>query len=189
LASTNDPGPSRLRRQRELFFQPLLEALNYPNAPQPEAGTESAVRPTSAPALAEVPSIAKGEPGCGLVECLQPRMSPTDAARISPSTGGRSSHPKLGLVLPGEAWEAADQAERVFGQELPPALGAGVSRDQACAAESTGRSGPPPGCCVLSSSPCWARTNPIALLVGGHPAGNPRAHLPRKGARQPLLVN
>ncbi|APD47026.1 MULTISPECIES: Eco57I restriction-modification methylase domain-containing protein [unclassified Synechococcus] len=125
LGITNDPA-ERLRLQRELFFQPLLEALNYPYAPKPEAvliGGEA----YQLPLLAEVRN-AKGEPWLWVVECFNPSDEPTDPLDLT-IHGRQILDPTLGLVLPGEAWEALI-SERVFGQELPPRWVLAVSRDQ-----------------------------------------------------------
>jgi hypothetical protein len=124
----NDPA-ERLRLQRELFFQPLLGALDYPYAPKVEPvliGGE----PYQVPLLAEV-STAKGEPWLWVVECFNPSDDPADSLELTIATNWacQIEDPALGTVLEGETWEELI-SERVFGQERPPRWVLAVSRDQ-----------------------------------------------------------
>jgi hypothetical protein len=124
----NDPA-ERLRLQRELFFQPLLEALDYPYAPKAEPvliGGE----PYQLPLLSEV-SNAKGEPWLWVVECFNPSDEPADPLELTIATtwACQIEDPALGTVLEGETWEELI-SERVFGQERPPRWVLAVSRDQ-----------------------------------------------------------
>ena len=124
----NDPA-ERLRLQRELFFQPLLEALDYPYAPKAEPvliGGE----PYQVPLLSEV-SNAKGEPWLWVVECFNPSDEAADPLELTIATtwACQIEDPALGTVLEGETWEELI-SERVFGQERPPRWVLAVSRDQ-----------------------------------------------------------
>jgi hypothetical protein len=96
-----DEPAERLRLQRELFFQPLLEALGYPFAPHAEPvliGGEA----YQVPLLGEV-SNAKGEPWLWVVECFNPSDEPADPleltiatrpwARCSPMATARAAKP------------------------------------------------------------------------------------------------
>jgi len=128
LGIANDPA-ERLRLQRELFFRPLLEALEYPYAPKAEPvliGGEA----FQIPLLAEV-NNAKGEPLLWVVECLNPSDEPADPLELTVVTrwGCQIDDPSLGKVLEGETWEELI-SERVFGQEIPPRWVLAVSRDQ-----------------------------------------------------------
>ncbi|MFQ6539405.1 MULTISPECIES: Eco57I restriction-modification methylase domain-containing protein [Aphanothece] len=125
---TRDPA-ERLRLQRELFFQPLLEVLGYPWAPKAEpvlVGGEA----YQVPLLAEV-SNAKGEPWLWVVECFNPSDEPSDPLEltIAATWACQIADPSLGKVLEGETWEELI-SERVFGQEIPPRWVLAVSRDQ-----------------------------------------------------------
>ena len=124
----NDPA-ERLRLQRELFFQPLLEALDYPYAPKAEPvliGGE----PYQVPLLSEV-SNAKGEAWLWVVECFNPSDEAADPLELTIATtwACQIEDPALGTVLEGETWEELI-SERVFGQERPPRWVLAVSRDQ-----------------------------------------------------------
>jgi hypothetical protein len=134
LGISGDPA-ERLRLQRELFFQPLCEALGYPFTPRAEPvliGGE----PYQIPLLGEV-SNAKGEPWLWVVECLNASDEPADPLELTIATswGCQIDDPALGAVLPGaegwgsETWEELI-SERVFGQEIPPRWVLAVSRDQ-----------------------------------------------------------
>jgi hypothetical protein len=84
LGITADPA-ERLRLQRELFFQPLMQALGYPYAPKPEPvliGGE----PYQIPLLGEV-NNAKGEPWLWVVECFNPSDEPADPLELTIATG------------------------------------------------------------------------------------------------------
>jgi hypothetical protein len=125
---TVDPA-ERLRLQRELFFQPLCEALGYPYAPKPEPvliGGEA----YQIPLLAEVTN-AKGEPWLWVVECFNPSDEPADPLELTIATSWacQINDPSLGLVLEGETWEDLI-SERIFAQEIPPRWVLAVSRDQ-----------------------------------------------------------
>ena len=131
---TDEPA-ERLRLQRELFFQPLLEALGYPFAPHAEPvliGGEA----YQVPLLGEV-SNAKGEPWLWLVECFNPGDEPADPLELTIATrwGCQIDDPSLGTVLTdgdgqgSETWEELI-SERIFGQEIPPRWVLAVSRDQ-----------------------------------------------------------
>ncbi len=130
-----DEPAERLRLQRELFFQPLLEALGYPFAPHAEPvliGGEA----YQVPLLGEV-SNAKGEPWLWLVECFNPSDEAADPLELMITTrwGCQIKDPSLGLVFTdgdgqgSETWEELI-SERVFGQEIPPRWVLAVSRDQ-----------------------------------------------------------
>ncbi|MCX5959712.1 MAG: hypothetical protein NT053_07735 [Cyanobacteria bacterium] len=130
-----DEPAERLRLQRELFFQPLLEALGYPFAPHAEPvliGGEA----YQVPLLGEV-SNAKGEPWLWVVECFNPSDGPADPLELTIATrwGCQIDDPSLGTVLTdgdgqgSETWEELI-SERVFGQEIPPRWVLAVSRDQ-----------------------------------------------------------
>jgi methylase of polypeptide subunit release factors len=128
LGISGDPA-ERLRLQRELFFQPLCEALGYPYAPKAEPvliGAEA----YQIPLLGEVAN-AKGEPLLWLVECFNPSDEPGDPLElpIATSWACQIDDPSLGLVLEGETWEELI-SERVFGQEVPPRWVLAMSRDQ-----------------------------------------------------------
>ncbi|MCP9831871.1 hypothetical protein KBZ14_06060 [Synechococcus sp. HJ21-Hayes] len=134
LGITGDPA-ERLRLQRQLFFQPLCEALGYPYAPKAEPvliGGEA----YQIPLLAEV-SNAKGEPWLWVVECFNPSDEPADPLELTIATSWacQINDPSLGTVLTGgdgqgsESWEELI-SERVFGQEIPPRWVLAVSRDQ-----------------------------------------------------------
>ena len=134
LGISGDPA-ERLRLQRELFFQPLCEALGYPFTPRAEPvliGGE----PYQIPLLGEV-NNAKGEPWLWVVECLNASDEPADPLELTIATswGCQIDDPALGAVLPGpdgwgsETWEELI-SERVFGQEIPPRWVLAVSRDQ-----------------------------------------------------------
>jgi hypothetical protein len=131
---TDEPA-ERLRLQRELFFQPLLEALGYPFAPHAEPvliGGEA----YQIPLLGEV-SNAKGEPWLWLVECFNPSDEPADPLELTITSryGCQIKDPSLGLVFTdgdgqgSETWEKLI-SERIFGQEIPPRWVLAVSRDQ-----------------------------------------------------------
>jgi len=131
---SGDPA-ERLRLQRQLFFQPLLDALGYPFSPRSEPvlnGGEA----YQIPLLAEV-TTAKGEPWLWVVECFNPSDEPCDpleltiaarwACQVADITAGKVV---LGMDgEPGETWEELI-SERVFGQEIPPRWVLAVSRDQ-----------------------------------------------------------
>ncbi|MFM7676421.1 MAG: hypothetical protein ACKO5F_12765 [Synechococcus sp.] len=134
LGITADPA-ERLRLQRELFFQPLCEALGYPYAPKAEPvliGGEA----YQIPLLGEV-SNAKGVPWLWLVECFNPNDEPADPLELTIATSWacQIEDPSLGTVLTdgdgqgSETWEKLI-SERVFGQEIPPRWVLAVSRDQ-----------------------------------------------------------
>ena len=128
LGITGDPA-ERLRLQRELFFQPLCEALGYPYAPKPEPvliGGEA----YQIPLLGEVTN-AKGEPWLWLVECFNPSDEPADPLELTIATSWacQINDPSLGLVLEGETWEELI-SERIFAQDIPPRWVLAVSRDQ-----------------------------------------------------------
>ncbi|MCP9820005.1 hypothetical protein KBZ18_10935 [Synechococcus sp. Cruz-9H2] len=123
-----DPA-ERLRLQRELFFQPLLEALGYPYAPKSEpvlVGGEA----YQVPLLAEI-CTAKGEPWLWAVECFNPSNEQSDPLEltIAATWGCQIADPSLGKVLEGETWEELI-SKRVFGQDVPPRWVLAVSRDQ-----------------------------------------------------------
>ncbi len=134
IGITEEPA-ERLRLQRELFFQPLLEALGYPYAPKAEPvliGGEA----YQVPLLGEV-SNAKGEPWLWVVECFNPSDEPADPLELTIATrwGCQIDDPSLGTVLTdgdgqgSETWEELI-SERIFGQEIPPRWVLAVSRDQ-----------------------------------------------------------
>jgi hypothetical protein len=134
IGITEEPA-ERLRLQRELFFQPLLEALGYPFAPKAEPvliGGEA----YQVPLLGEV-SNAKGEPWLWVVECFNPNDEPADPLELTIATrwGCQIDDPSLGTVLTdgdgqgSETWEELI-SERIFGQEIPPRWVLAVSRDQ-----------------------------------------------------------
>jgi hypothetical protein len=134
IGITDEPA-ERLRLQRELFFQPLLEALGYPFAPHAEPvliGGEA----YQVPLLGEV-SNAKGEPWLWVVECFNPSDEPADPLELTITTrwGCQIDDPSLGTVLTdgdgqgSETWEELI-SERIFGQEIPPRWVLAVSRDQ-----------------------------------------------------------
>ena len=131
---SGDPA-ERLRLQRQLFFQPLLDALGYPFSPRSEPvlnGGEA----YQIPLLAEVTN-AKGEPWLWVVECFNPSDEPCDpleltiaarwACQVADITAGNVVRGMDGE--PGETWEELI-SERVFGQEIPPRWVLAVSRDQ-----------------------------------------------------------
>jgi hypothetical protein len=131
---SGDPA-ERLRLQRQLFFQPLLDALGYPFSPRSEPvlnGGEA----YQIPLLAEV-TTAKGEPWLWVVECFNPSDEPCDpleltiaarwACQVADITAGKVVRGMDGE--PGETWEELI-SERVFGQEIPPRWVLAVSRDQ-----------------------------------------------------------
>jgi hypothetical protein len=128
LGITADPA-ERLRLQRELFFQPLCEALGYPYAPKLEPvliGGEA----YQIPLLGEVTN-AKGEPWLWVVECFNPSDEPADPLELTIATSWacQINDPSLGLVLEGETWEELI-SERIFAQDIPPRWVLAVSRDQ-----------------------------------------------------------
>jgi hypothetical protein len=134
IGITDEPA-ERLRLQRELFFQPLLEALGYSFAPHAEPvliGGEA----YQVPLLGEV-SNAKGEPWLWVVECFNPSDEPADPLELTITTrwGCQIDDPSLGTVLTdgdgqgSETWEELI-SERIFGQEIPPRWVLAVSRDQ-----------------------------------------------------------
>ena len=134
LGITGDPA-ERLRLQRELFFQPLCEALGYPYAPKAEPvliGGEA----YQIPLLGEVKN-GKGEPWLWLVECFNPSDEPADPLELTIATSWACQihDASLGTVLTdadgqgSETWEELI-SERVFGQEIPPRWVLAVSRDQ-----------------------------------------------------------
>ncbi|MFM8277406.1 MAG: hypothetical protein ACKN89_10565, partial [Cyanobium sp.] len=125
----------RLRLQRELFFQPLMQALGYPYAPKAEPvliGGEA----YQIPLLAEV-NNAKGEPWLWVVECFNPSDQPADPLDLTIATSWacQIDDPSLGQVLVdadnwgSETWEELI-SERIFGQAIPPRWVLAVSRDQ-----------------------------------------------------------
>ncbi len=131
---SDDPA-ERLRLQRQLFFQPLLDALGYPFSPRSEPvlnGGEA----YQIPLLAEV-TTAKGEPWLWVVECFNPSDEGADpleltiaarwACQVADITAGKVVRGMDGE--PGETWEELI-SERVFGQEIPPRWVLAVSRDQ-----------------------------------------------------------
>jgi len=134
IGITEEPA-ERLRLQRELFFQPLLEALGYPFAPHAEPvliGGEA----YQVPLLGEV-NNAKGEPWLWVVECFNPSDKAADPLDLTITTrwGCQIDDPSLGTVLTdgdgqgSETWEELI-SERIFGQEIPPRWVLAVSRDQ-----------------------------------------------------------
>jgi hypothetical protein len=134
LGITDDPA-ERLRLQRELFFQPLCEALGYPFTPRAEPvliGGEA----YQVPLLAEVAN-AKGEPWLWVVECFNPSDEPADPLELTIATGWacQIDDPSLGTVLTdgggqgSESWEELI-SERIFAQDIPPRWVLAVSRDQ-----------------------------------------------------------
>jgi hypothetical protein len=134
LGITADPA-ERLRLQRELFFQPLLQALGYPYAPKPEPvliGGEA----YQIPLLGEVVN-AKGEPWLWVVECFNPSDEPADPLELTIATkwGCQIDDPALGQVEVDadgngkEIWEELI-SERIFAQDIPPRWVLAVSRDQ-----------------------------------------------------------
>ncbi len=134
LGIANDPA-ERLRLQRELFFQPLMQALGYPYAPKPEPvliGGEA----YQIPLLGEV-NNAKGEPWLWVVECFNPSDEPADPLELTIATGWacQIEDPSLGTVLTdaggqgSESWEELI-SERIFAQDIPPRWVLAVSRDQ-----------------------------------------------------------
>ena len=134
IGITDEPA-ERLRLQRELFFQPLLEALGYPFAPHAEPvliGGEA----YQVPLLGEV-SNAKGEPWLWVVECFNPSDEPADPLELTIATNWACqvadiTNGKVVLGMdgqPAEPWEKLI-SERVFGQEIPPRWVLAVSRDQ-----------------------------------------------------------
>jgi hypothetical protein len=134
IGIADDPA-ERLRLQRELFFQPLLEALGYPFAPHAEPvliGGEA----YQVPLLGEV-SNAKGEPWLWVVECFNPSDKAADPLDLTIATrwGCQIDDPALGTVLTdgdgqgSETWEELI-SERIFGQEIPPRWVLAVSRDK-----------------------------------------------------------
>ena len=131
---SGDPA-ERLWLQRQLFFQPLLDALGYPFSPRSEPvlnGGEA----YQIPLLAEV-TTAKGEPWLWVVECFNPSDEGADpleltiaarwACQVADITAGKVVRGMDGE--PGETWEELI-SERVFGQEIPPRWVLAVSRDQ-----------------------------------------------------------
>jgi len=134
LGISGDPA-ERLRLQRQLFFQPLCEALGYPFTPRSEPvliGGEA----YQVPLLAEV-NNAKGEPWLWVVECFNPSDEPADPLELTIATSWacQIEDPALGLVLTdgdgrgSESWEELI-SERVFAQEIPPRWVLAMSRDQ-----------------------------------------------------------
>ncbi|MCP9808359.1 class I SAM-dependent DNA methyltransferase [Cyanobium sp. HWJ4-Hawea] len=134
IGISNDPA-ERLRLQRQLFFQPLCEALGYAFAPRAESvliGGEA----YQLPLLGEITN-AKGEPWLWLLECFNPSDEAVDPLELTIATswGCQINDPSLGTVLTGgdgqgsESWEEL-VSERVFGQEIPPRWLLAVSRDQ-----------------------------------------------------------
>ncbi|KAF0655144.1 hypothetical protein L107_00015 [Cyanobium sp. Copco_Reservoir_LC18] len=134
LGITADPA-ERLRLQRELFFQPLMQALGYPYAPKPEPvliGGEA----YQIPLLGEVDN-AKGEPWLWVVECFNPSDEPADPLELTIATkwGCQIDDPALGQVEVDadgngkETWEKLI-SERIFAQDIPPRWVLAVSRDQ-----------------------------------------------------------
>jgi hypothetical protein len=134
IGITDEPA-ERLRLQRELFFQPLLEALGYSFAPHAEPvliGGEA----YQVPLLGEV-SNTKGEPWLWVVECFNPSDEAADPLELTIATryGCQIKDPSLGLVFTdgdgqgSETWEELI-SERIFGQEIPPRWVLAVSRDQ-----------------------------------------------------------
>ncbi len=128
LGLAGDPA-ERLRLQREMFFRPLLEALDYPYGPKAESvliGGEA----FQVPLLAEVAN-GKGEPLLWVVECFNPSDEPADPLELTIATSWacQIEDPSLGLALEGETWQDLI-SERVFGQAVPPRWVLAVSRDQ-----------------------------------------------------------
>lgn len=128
LGITADPA-ERLRLQRELFFQPLMQALGYPYAPKADPvliGGEA----YQIPLLGEV-NNAKGEPWLWVVECFNPSDEPADPLELTIATNWACQiiDPSLGTVLEGETWEELI-SERIFAQDIPPRWVLAVSRDQ-----------------------------------------------------------
>jgi hypothetical protein len=134
LGISGDPA-ERLRLQRQLFFQPLCEALGYPFTPRAEPvliGGEA----YQVPLLAEV-NNAKSEPWLWVVECFNPSDEPADPLELTIATSWacQIEDPALGLVLTDgdgrgiESWEELI-SERIFAQEIPPRWVLAVSRDQ-----------------------------------------------------------
>ncbi|MFM7648350.1 MAG: hypothetical protein ACKO50_09840, partial [Cyanobium sp.] len=128
LGITADPA-ERMRLQRELFFQPLCEALGYPFGPKAEPvliGGEA----YQIPLLGEVTN-AMGEPWLWVVECFNPSDEPADPLELTIATSWacQINDPSLGLVLEGETWEELI-SERIFAQDIPPRWVLAVSRDQ-----------------------------------------------------------
>lgn len=128
LGITADPA-ERLRLQRELFFQPLCEALGYPYAPKAEPvliGGEA----YQIPLLGEITNV-KGEPWLWVVECFNPSDEPADPLELTIATtwACQIDDPSLGIVLEGETWEELI-SERIFAQDIPPRWVLAVSRDQ-----------------------------------------------------------
>ena len=128
LGISGDPA-ERLRLQRELFFQPLCEALGYPYATKAEPvliGGEA----YQIPLLAEITN-AKGEPWLWVVECFNPSDESADPLELTIATSWacQIEDPALGLVLEGESWEELI-SERIFAQDIPPRWVLAVSRDQ-----------------------------------------------------------
>ncbi len=134
LAIAGDSA-ERLRLQRELFFQPLCEALGYSYAPKAETVLVGG-QPYQLPLLAEVTN-AKGEPWLWVVECFNPSDEPADSLELTIASkwGCQIADPALGHVEVDadgngkETWEELI-SERVFGQEIPPRWVLAVSRDQ-----------------------------------------------------------
>ena len=119
----------RLRLQRELFFQPLCEALGYHYAPKAEPvliGGEA----YQIPLLGEV-NNANGEPLLWVVECFNPSDETSDPLELTIATNWacQINDPALGTVLEGETWEELI-SERIFAQDIPPRWVLAVSRDQ-----------------------------------------------------------
>jgi len=125
LGIKNDPA-ERLRLQRDLFIQPLCEALGYGFNPKAEPVLigEQAYQ---IPLLGEVRN-GKDEPLLWLVECFNPSDEAEDPLELS-IHGRQIQDAELGLVLDGETWEELI-SERVFGQEVPPRWVLAISRDQ-----------------------------------------------------------
>ncbi|MCT0225552.1 Eco57I restriction-modification methylase domain-containing protein [Synechococcus sp. CS-1328] len=131
---TKDPA-ERLRLQRELFFQPLLEALGYPYEPKAEPvliGGDA----YQVPLLAEVPN-AKGDPWLWVVECFNPSDEAADPLDLTIATSWATqvadiTDGKVVLGMDGQPCETWQEliSERVFGQETPPRWVLAVSRDQ-----------------------------------------------------------
>ncbi|MEA5424284.1 Eco57I restriction-modification methylase domain-containing protein [Synechococcus sp. CCY9202] len=131
---TSDPA-ERLRLQRELFFQPLLEALGYPYAPKAEPvliGGDA----YQVPLLAEVRN-AKGDPWLWVVECFNPSDEAADPLDLTIATSWATqvadiTDGKVVLGMDGQPCETWQEliSERVFGQETPPRWVLAVSRDQ-----------------------------------------------------------
>lgn len=128
LGIRNDPA-ERLRLQRELFFQPLLQALGYPIHPHAEPvliGGEA----YQIPLLGEVRN-GKDEPWLWVVECFNPTDEAADPLELTIATNWacQIEDPSLGTVHDSETWEELI-SERVFGQDSPPRWVLAVSRDQ-----------------------------------------------------------